>query len=321
MREQFQLELWAECRTNRCKFCNLMLDKSLINGPLGKFSDPNMILKADQKVEIINRAIDYLPSIDWGKFDKLTIRGGEVFNDYDINYLKSFDLLLWNIIDLIKQGKIKKCYLVTGLKYRFKNSLLEHSLNYFQDFKKFILVGASWDLYNRFFNDDEQIWWENINIIKSMDISIHITTILTQYFINAYNANDKKVFQILDTFDDDQFDFIAAYGKTKLNLDNFFCKRNDFLKFWCGIIKHQKYKNIWERFLNQSYRRASHIYFAATDELQIRDLKNYTFAFEGESFGHLVCGHPDQYANYEDSNKCMLCDIFNLQKNGEYLCF
>ena len=73
MNRQVQIELWPECKCNRCKFCNLVLSSEMRGN--GQHSNPNIILSPSQKEVFLDRAIEFTYNVDWSLYDMLLIRG------------------------------------------------------------------------------------------------------------------------------------------------------------------------------------------------------------------------------------------------------
>lgn len=313
MNRQLQIELWPECRCSRCAFCNLVLSSNLRGD--GSTCNPNKILSPFEKLYYINKASDFLDTVDWSKYDELFIRGGEVFNDYDKSLESIFSIFIEKIAVLIKNETIKKLFLITSLKYKYTNSLLKFTLELLERFNidvtSKIMIGTSWDNRYRFNPTSSEYWNNNINILDNKSIPIHITSILTQSFIDGYYNKDKDILNLMNR----NFDFIPAQGKPELlYLDGFFPKRNDCIKFLSELQNHPSYISIFYRLLHQDYRRAETIYFTEYDDLQIRDLKNYTNVLNLDSSEVAKCNHPKEYSNYVDSDACFLCDINTLKK-------
>lgn len=312
MNTQIQIELWPECRCNRCKFCNLVLS-SEIRGD-GVQSNPNKLLSSEEKCEYLDKAISYLHTIDWSVYDILLLRGGEVFNEYQELIVPKVKKLIHDISILIKEGKIKKVFLITSLKYSYEYSLLGLIINLFSinsiDVTKSIMIGTSWDSQYRFTSLSYEFWLENMEILKRQNIEVHVTSILTEDFIHKYWAHDKTILKLMNH----HFDFIAPQGKPELlSLKGFFPKRVECLKFLQELKTSEQYNDIWKRLLHQNYRRAESIYFTERNELQTRDLAEYSTVFEGDRQDTLKCGHPAEYACYQDSDACFLCDINTLE--------
>lgn len=307
MNRQIQIELWPECRCNRCKFCNLVLSSEL-RGDRSQ-TNPNILLSPSEKEVYIDRAIKFTYDIDWSQYDMLLIRGGEVFNEYDISIVSKYKIFIKRISELVKDGILKKVFLITSLKYPYEQSLLKLTFDEFKcnniDIQENILIGTSWDIKYRFTEKSLEWWKSNINKLDLLGVPVHITSILTQSFIDEFFINNKDVLYAMSR----NFDFIAAQGKPELLfLDGFFPKRKDCMNFLLHL-KNSKYNPIWYRLLHQNYRRAESIFFTEHNRLQIRDLKTYQIVLKEDDQEVLKCGHPKEYANYVDSDACFLCDI------------
>lgn len=312
MNTQIQIELWPECRCNRCKFCNLVLSSELRGD--GSHTNPNRLLTSEEKCEYLDKAIAYLHTIDWNTYDTLLLRGGEVFNEYQAMIVPRVEIFIHDISALIKEGKIKKVFLVTGLKYPYENSLLGLVINLFKansiDITKQIMIGTSWDSQYRFTDLSYSFWKDNMEILKHYNIEVHVTSILTEDFIHKYWKQDKEILKLMNN----HFDFIAPQGKPELlSLEGFFPKRTECLKFLQELKNSKRYSGIWKRLLHQNYRRAESIYFTERNELQTRDLAEFSTVFEGDRQDTSKCGHPAEYACYQDSDACFLCDINMLE--------
>lgn len=307
MNRQIQIELWPECRCNRCKFCNLVLSSELRGD--GKQANPNVLLFPEKKEVFIDNAIKFTYDADWELYDELLIRGGEVFNDYDPIIIDKFSIFVDRISELIKTNVIKKVFLITSLKFPYETSLLKYTIEKLQEnninLKENVLIGTSWDIKYRFTKKSLNYWNANIKILDEQNIPVHITSILTQSFIDGFFNDNKDVLNVMSR----NFDFIAAQGKPELLfLDGFFPKRKDCMNFLLHL-KNSEYNPIWYRLLHQNYRRAESIFFTEHNRLQVRDLETYKVVFEEENQEVLKCGHPKEYANYVDSDACFICDI------------
>ena len=307
MNRQLQIELWPECRCDRCKFCNLVLSSEMRGD--GTHSNPNVLLSPEKKEIFIDNAIKFTYEADWKLYDELLIRGGEVFNDYDPIITDKFSAFVDRISELIKTNVIKKVFLITSLKFPYETSLLKYIIEKLQEnninLKENVLIGTSWDIKYRFTKKSLNYWNENIKILDEQNIPVHITSILTQAFINGFFENNPEVLNVMSR----DFDFIAAQGKPELLfLNDFFPKRKDCIKF-LTYLQNTEYYPIWYRLLHQNHRRAESIYFTEYSKMQIRDLETYNSVLEYDTQGVLKCGHPKEYANYVDSDACFLCDI------------
>ena len=313
MNKQLQIELWPECRCTRCKFCNLVLSSELRGD--GSHNNPNIILTSEQKIEYIKRGINCLKNADWTLYNQLFLRGGEVFNQYPTAIVPYWTEFISIIADLLESGVLQKLFLITSLKYEYNNSLLELTLYSLEglgiNIQEKVMIGTSWDVKYRFTDTSLKNWHNCMHILKYKGIETHITSILTQSFIDEFNNNSKEVLELMT----DRFDFIPAQGKPELlSLDAFLPKRSSCLAFLLKLKNSPKYSGIFYRMLHQDYRRAESIYFTEDNELQTRDLKDYSTILPGEMETRLECGHTSEYANYADSDACFLCDLNAISK-------
>ncbi|OUO53310.1 hypothetical protein B5F76_05900 [Desulfovibrio sp. An276] len=312
MNRQLQIELWPECRCTRCRFCNLVLTSEMRGN--GLQSNPNIILAPAEKIVFLDRAIFFLDNMNWSLYDTLLVRGGEVFNDYDEAIAPKFTTLMEKISGFVNDGRVKKVFLITSLKYPFEHSLLQLAFKVFRhcgvDVREKVLVGTSWDAKYRFTNNSLGYWKENMAYLDAHGIPVHITSILTQALIEGFFAKDSNVLEAMNR----DFDFIAAQGKPELLfLEKFFPVRDDCLKFLVQL-KNSKYSPIWYRLLHQDYRRAESIYFTEQEALRTRDLATYKTVLADDNQEVLKCGHPKEYANYVDSDACFLCDLEKISR-------
>ena len=252
-------------------------------------------------------------SIDWSFYEFLTLRGGEIFNDYPEEIVPIWVRFLEDISDLVKEEKIKKIFLISSLKYPWETSLLKFTLDKLDglgvNIKKQTMVGTSWDVKYRFPGQSLEWWNDNVNHLKELGVGYHVTTILTQAFIDAFYAKNQTVLDLMTG----EFDFIAAQGKPELlHLKEFFPRRADCLRFLMDL-KSAPYRPIWERLLHQEARRAETICFTELGNIQTRDLANFTTVFNEDQQGTMACGHPKEFDNYLDSDACFLCDLKKLE--------
>lgn len=305
-KEIIQFEFWNECKENRCKFCSLAYTANDDN-----VCDPNRIRTPEEKRFIINQHINYLANLDWNKFDQISFQGGEIMNGYSLEYIKEYDTLISNIIQNMEKNRLKKLYLITSLKFPYENSLLEYTQRKFREngFIDNLMIGTSWDLKYRFTPETERIWWTNLGKVKRGGSSVHCTTILSQFFIEAYMNNDPIVQRIMKIFPGRLFDLIGTIGDRHSPMlpPDFLPKRSSFLSFCLFLIKNNY--PLWRRHADQSGRRATHVYRPITDSIIWRDVKNHT---SNDLDLLSPCGHFVYCRSYSDSDECYACDMIKL---------
>lgn len=306
-KEILQLEFWNECKENRCKFCSLTY-----TSPEDMVLNPDRLRTPEEKLFIIKKHLGYLPTIDWNMFDQISFQGGEIMNGYDEFWLPAYNTLIQRMMDLMQEGKLKKLYLITSMKYKYEGSLLEFTLQKFRERgfgAEHLMVGTSYDIKYRFTEETERNWWTNLGKVKRMGFNVHCTTILSQFLIEAYMSGEKRMQRILKLFPGRLFDLIGTIGNrhsTQMPPD-FLPKRASFMRF-CKFLMQNNFP-LWERFADQSGRRATHVYRPHTDFIIWRDLKHHR-GNEPEILA--PCGHFIYCHSYADHDGCWACDVERL---------
>lgn len=302
-KEMIQLDFWNECRESRCGFCSLIYTRDK-----GFGVDPNVIISPEDKIKILDILIKFVPTIDWDVFDKISFQGGEIMNGLDPACIPTYTDFLEKLVTFMLEDKLVRIYLITSLKYQFEGSLLEYTLDLFRSYAltNKVMIGTSYDIKYRFTPENEKIWWQNLGKVKRAGASIHCTTVMSQFFIDAYKARDKKLMRLMKVFPDTGLDLIGAIGDRyyEYQPEDFLPKRKDLISFCLYLMKNRY--SLWRRFADQSGRRATHIYRTLHDSIIWRDLKNHT-GDELDIIG--PCGHYILCRSYADSDECYACDI------------
>lgn len=306
-KEILQLEFWNECKENRCKFCSLTY-----TSPDDKSLNPDWIRPPKEKLFILQTHIDYLNQVDLEVFDQISFQGGEIMNQYDESWLPTYDLLLDKIISLMNEKKVRRLFLITSLKFKYEGSLLEYTINKFKKAnldENYLMVGTSYDIKYRFTKESERNWWINLGKIKRNGYRVHCTSILSQFFIDAYLSNDKRVARLLKIFPDRLFDLIGTIGdrNSPQMPEDFLPKRKSFMEFCRYIMKTNV--PLWNRFSDQSGRRATNVFRPYTKTIIWRDLRHHC---SNEKSILAPCGHFIYCHSYSDSDGCWACDIERL---------
>lgn len=305
-KEIIQFEFWNECRENRCGFCSLAYTANDDNT-----CDPERLRSGSEKRAIIEKILEHLPTINWNQFDEISFQGGEIMNGYDPEYLPAYNELIDRLLEHIQAGRLRKLYLITSLKYKYEGSLLQFTLEKFAKAGRMdnLMVGTSYDIKYRFTKENEREWWINLGKVKRMGCKIHCTTILSEFFINAYLNNDKRIVRMLKVFPGRLLDLIGTIGdRHSLMLPHdFLPKRSSFMKF-CFFIMQNNFP-LWNRFADQSGRRATNVYRPLYDTTIWRDVKHHT---SNDKELLAPCGHFVYCRSYSDSDECYACDILKM---------
>lgn len=220
-----QFELWKACN-HGCKFCYNLGQKDFAN--------------VKTNIKIIN---DKIKDFDSQEYSQLGIIGGEFFDKQleQLDVKCEFYGLVDTIVKKIKSNEIERFLVTTSLMYKDLSDILEF-LDKFNEEKIIdkLLICTSWDSKFRFKDDEEEIWKNNIKVLKNRysDLKIHTEIIITDDFVTKCLADEFDV----DKFEkenDTYVDFIQptvpyALDITKTEfekrLPGFFPKRSNFLK-------------------------------------------------------------------------------------------
>ncbi len=310
-KEIIQFEFWNECKESRCAFCSLAYTSNGDNT-----CDPNRFRSPAEKKSILEQILGHLPTIDWNQFDEVSFQGGEIMNGYDQEWLPTYERLLDELILLMQEDKLKKLYPITSLKFRYEGSLLQFTLEKFKaaGFIDRVMVGTSYDIKYRFTKENEREWWINLGKVKRMGCKVHCTTILSQFLIEAYMGGDKRIIRMLKVFPGRLLDLIGTIGdRHSLMLPgDFLPKRSSFMAF-CFFLMKSNFP-LWDRFADQSGRRATNVYRPIQDMTVWRDVKNHT-SHDKELLA--PCGHFVYCRSYADSDECYACDILKILDTQE----
>ena len=288
-----QFELWLDC-PNSCSFCAIREFKSF------KLN----------KVELINKAIRRLDTINWSDFDEMTLIGGELLTEDIIGDIKNaFLQLIEKIIQLIKDKKLKKFYLVTALLN--KNYILQDILELFRENRLMncFSINTSWDYVGRFNEVNKKIWQNNVDLVMAYNCELHYETILTEALIKAFLENKKEVIDKIMYYDIDLIRPSGSYSHSNENLKDFFPTRVNFFKFLdkLKVVNPILYNNLFNL-----EKRACEIHTLPTEEVTSRLNSLYVEEIKDEIAS---CGHDKLYREcYADSKECIICDILKHRK-------
>lgn len=302
-----QYSVWPNCQ-NSCKFC-LRKDRS--------------VYTLDQQLESIDIIKQNIKNIDWNNEYKygISLLGGELFNITDKKLKSDFISLINEIIDTVfndNKCEFKRFSTVTNGLY--DPDFLIEILNIFKSTIgiKYVDINFSYDIKYRYKNkEDEQKVLSNINLIHKMyDYNIGVQMILTQYVIDQVKSNTFNIHKFINTqIPGNTLTFLYPHPiSTGINLDDFFFSRKSFLNFIVYLMNtHSEiYKNFAYSTLNSakfkytglSNKKLKYLY---DDKYQLPILT------DGKEELNKKCGHSILYQCYSDSDKCILCDLLELE--------
>ena len=220
-----QYELWKACR-NGCSFCF-------------NRGQPDV-----DKVERLKYIIEKLNDPEVDDYNEIGFIGGEFFdNEISDEEVKKLFYKLFDICaDKVKNGKLDKIYITTGLMFDIEPYLVP-----FLSYLRYIgisdkcLLCTSYDLEGRFHTKErENLWKQNMKYLDIVfhEIKLHTEIILTQAFINAVLDETFSITQFKKEFNTG-IDYIEPSSgfyfrdKEECNkfIPNFFPTKSSFIKF------------------------------------------------------------------------------------------
>jgi len=100
-----------------------------------------------------------------------------------------------------------------------------------------------------------------------------------------------------------------------LQLDDFFFKRKDLLKFLLYI--KDNYIDVYYNFVYSTKHSSlfKHTGLKDRDKHIVSDLKQHPVLSDGKEILNPKCGHSILYKCYADSDNCLLCDLRNFESD------
>lgn len=304
MGNMVQYGVWSNC-CNACKFC---LREERI-----PYTKEQQLLS----LEKIKKNLDY---IDWkNQFNYgISLLGGEIYYITDSELQESF----LNLIDLIIE-KVLKVSNNPNCKYStVTNGLYEPTFLYKVIDKIVDSVGMekvdinfSYDLKYRFKNEEDRLKvLKNINDFHDRyNYRVGVQMILTQYLINLWKDGNFDVNDFMENeIPGNQLCFLYPHPiHSGYKLDDFNFNRTDFLKF-IQYLKRSNY-DVYASFIQSTKNSCVFKYTGLKDRI----MSNYDqkpLLSDGKEIINEKCGHSMLYSCYNDSNKCLLCDLENLDR-------
>ena len=304
MSNMVQYSLWSNC-CNNCKFC-LIKDKDILN--------------KQQQLQSIKDIKENINHIDWkDKFsDGISILGGEIYfiKDQEIQeaYLDLIDDIIEKILKVSKSPNCRYSTVTNGLySPEFLYKVIDKIANNVSI--KAIDMNFSYDLKYRFKNEkDASIVLKNIqDFHNKYNYKVGVQMILTQYVINMWKEG---IFNVNDFIESNikgnnlQFLYPHPINPNLPPLYDFNFNRKDFLNF-VADLKYTNYE-VFKSFILSTMNSGTYKYNGYSSFS--KHFKNVTDQpkLVEERSELLNCKHSKLYQCYADSNKCMLCDLYNL---------
>ena len=300
-----QYGVWPNC-SNACKFC-LLKDKTFYNKE-----------KQLQMLDNIKKNIDY---VDWkNTFDYgISLLGGEIYfitdKDLQASFLELIDIIIEKILKVSTNPQCKYSTVTNGIyDPEFLYKVVDKIVNAVGIEK--VDINFSYDLKYRFKNEKtRQLCLNNINAFHDRyNYCVGVQMILTQYVIDAWKNKEFEVNSFLENvIPGNQLCFLYPHPvRTGFSLPDFNFKRNNFLNF-IRYLKHTNYNT----YLSFLYSTKNSCTFKYTG-LKTRTKNDYTELPQLSDDKEILnsCGHSILYQCYTDSDKCMLCDLNNLDEEA-----
>lgn len=301
MSNMIQYSVWSNC-CNACSFC-LRADRI-------PFSKKKRLLILDK----IKKNIGYMDFKD--KFSNgISLLGGELYyikdKELQDSFLELIDIIIEKVLK-VSPNKYCKYSTVTNGLYdpTFLYKVIDKIVNSVGIEK--IDINFSYDLKYRFKDENSRLLClKNINDFhKRYNYSVGVQMIITQYLINLWKDGkfDVNTF-VEENIPGNILTFLYPHPiKTGIKLDDFNFNRGDFLKFM-RYLKKESYQTYFN-FLQSTKNSCTFKYTGLQDRNNDKDDAQPRLSDGKEILNS--CGHSILYKCYTDSDKCMLCDLNNL---------
>lgn len=301
-----QFGVWPEC-CNNCDFC---LRAARV--PIGKE-------KQLQVLDFIKKNIEH---IDWrGKFSAgISLLGGELYyitdSDLQASFLDLIDVIIERILKVSSNPFCRYSTVTNGLyDPTFLYQVIDKIRNSVGIDK--VDLNFSYDMKYRYKSaEDEALVLKNINAFHDRyQYGAGVQMILTQNVINLWQTGKWDINEFMQTkIPDNNFCFLYPHKiRTGKTLDDFFFKRSDFIEF----MQYLRTANfhVYRSFL-ESTKHSALFKYTGYHERDDPDVTQQPILCDDKEVINQNCGHSVLYQCYSDSDKCMLCDLENMDSDG-----
>ena len=299
-----QFGTWPNC-CNECEFC-LREERRPYTKELQLFW-----------LDRIKKNIDM---IDWkDKFSYgISLLGGELYfikdKELQDSFLDLIDVIIEKILKVSPNPNCKYSTVTNGLYdptflYKVVDKIVDSvGINY-------VDINFSFDLKHRFKRqEDADLVLKNINDFhKRYNYRVGVQMILTQYVIDLWKEGKFTVSDFEKNYiPGNILTFLYPHPiRTGIKLTDFNFKRDDFLKF-IQALKVTNYST-YLSFLFSTQNSCRFKYTGLIDRREDAPLTQPELS-DGKQIINPKCGHSTLYQCYSDSDKCMLCDLKNLDE-------
>lgn len=306
MSNMIQYSVWSNC-CNACKFC-LRADRI-------PYPKKKQFVLLDKIKENINY-IDFKDKFSNG----ISLLGGELYYITDKKLQDSFMELIDIIIEkVLKVSPNPYCKYSTVTNGLYDPTFLYRVVDRIVDAVGIdkVDINFSYDLKYRFKDEESRLLvLKNINDFhKRYNYRVGVQMILTQYLIDAWKEGKFEVNQFMREFiPGNILTFLYPHPiKTGFKLTDFNFKRGDFLEFMKYL--RTNCSEVYYNFL-QSTKNSCTFKYTGLQDRDTADLTAQPVLSDGKEVINEKCGHSILYKCYADSDKCVLCDLNNLDRDA-----
>lgn len=299
-----QYAVWSNC-CNACEFC--------LRAERIPYSKAKQLFMLDA----IKENIGY---IDWkNKFSYgISLLGGELYYITDEELQKSFleliDVIIEKVLKVSENPHCRYSTVTNGLyDPAFLYQVIDKIVNEVGIEK--VDLNFSYDLKYRFKDEeDRKKCLKNINDFHNRyNYKTGVQMILTQFVINEWKEKRFDVNEFMEKeIPGNYLTFLYPHPiMTGIKLNDFNFNRKDFLKFM-QYLKTECYP-IYYSFL-QSTKNSCTFKYTGLKDRAVDDATQAPELTDGKEIINEKCDHSVLYTCYADCDKCVLCDLNNLDK-------
>ena len=300
-----QYGVWPNC-CNACKFC-LRMERI-------PYDKKTQLFWLDAIKRNIN-VIDWKDKFSFG----ISLLGGELYYITDEELQCSFMELIDIIIDkILKVSNNPNCKYSTVTNGIYNPAFLYKVIDKIVDSVGIdkVDINFSYDFKYRFkSHEDSKLVLKNINEFhKRYNYMVSVQMILTQYVINMWKSKKSLISSFIkEKIPGNHLSFLYPHPiHSGFDVPDFNFKRIDFLKF-LSYLKHDCY-NTYVSFMHSTKNSCIFKYTGLMGRIVSQvDYNQQPVLTDGKEI-LTECGHSELYRCYSDSDKCILCDLKNLDK-------
>jgi len=268
-----------------------------------------------------------ITAIDWkGQFSPgISILGGEVYcwdcPEENKLYLDLVEDIIEKILKVSPNPYVKYSTVTNGM--YDPNILLYPVVDKIKDAvgMKCVDVNFSYDLKYRYWREGQrELVLKNIqDFRKRYDYKVGVQMILAQYVVDMWENKEIDFHKIIgEDLKGCHLAFLYPHDvNSGINLPDFFLKRKPFLRFisWYRREFPENYMSFYYSTMNSGTFKYTGLFDRAgmycPDKIPF-DVYQQPVLSDGKEILNPACGHSTIYTCYQDSDKCLLCDLMNL---------